>query len=380
MPPRLQSPRPQWAELPPQIVPSARTVAWIRWSTRVIGTACFGYVALVYVGALVHAGLFPRQGVPYAVAVGVATVALRSAFEAYLTGRRRRAVLPLAVAAALLLGLTHAVSGIVAATAAVAIEAIAFAILLTVAYGTARGRAGSWTQTLKSALEDWLPDTFARFMAVEAAIVLTALRVPLRLESADVSAARGFSYVTGSTLHLMVMVFGIALIPELFLVDILLFRQPLLVRLAVDAAAVYGFVWLLGWTRSMTLLPHRVGARSLHLRNGVIRELVVPVTDLLAIEPKPAKKRWFWQRMRTSDRSTSWSVDGVPAVKLSFKTPQRALGAFGSGPPIDSITVSVDDVRGFRAAVEHARDTAGASPAPFSDPARDALRESPAVA
>jgi Bacterial PH domain len=84
------------------------------------------------------------------------------------------------------------------------------------------------------------------------------------------------------------------------------------VRLVVDAAGVYGLLWMVGLLASLKVHPHVVEDGGLRVRNGASLDVLVPWEDVAAVR----------YRMR--------SLEGMRNVQVAGEGPARALSV-GTG-------------------------------------------------
>ncbi|MFD2093620.1 hypothetical protein [Blastococcus deserti] len=190
--------------------------------------------------------------------------------------------------------------------------------------------------------------SIARRLAVAEFRQYGALRRWL-LRRPDIPAgATGFSYV-GIVLPVL-WAFIVVSALEVVIVHIVV-PWPT-VRLVLDVLGVWGVLWMLGLTASLTVTPHLLDDEGLRIRNGVMTDVPVPWEAVTAVAV----------RQRARERSRAVQVDrdgdgvvlnvvagGQTNVDITLRHPLEVELSSGS-ERITAIRLHADDPRGLVAA------------------------------
>ena len=142
-------------------------------------------------------------------------------------------------------------------------------------------------------------------------------------------------------------------------------------RLLLLVAAIYSFVWLLGFYASLVVLPHRLEPGALHLRYGALAEGRIPYAAIAAAERARRSAPGGRDGARVADeggaRALYLAVGGRTDLTLRLREPQTFCGLRGPTPPVETVHLATDDPdRLLRALAER---VGAPSPADASQPA-----------
>lgn len=124
------------------------------------------------------------------------------------------------------------------------------------------------------------------------------------------------------------------------------------VRLVLDILGVWGVLWMLGLTASLTVMPHLLDRSGLRIRNGVMTDVPLPWEAVAAVAVR--------QRAREKSRAVQLDRDGDAVVlnlvagsqtnvDITLRHPLEV--ALPSGPEtVTAIRLHADDARGLVAA------------------------------
>jgi hypothetical protein len=148
----------------------------------------------------------------------------------------------------------------------------------------------------------------------------------------------GFSYHRESGLR-----FVLALLPLLAVGDILLLELVILphaqawLRILLHALGAYGLLWLVGMYATARTRPHQLVGDQLVLHRAALKRLVVPVDQIVSIEPLPSFAD-DWKKRAYLKGAIRLDLAGPTILELRLRDASR-------------VVVAVDDPRAFTAAV-----------------------------
>ena len=137
------------------------------------------------------------------------------------------------------------------------------------------------------------------------------------------------------------------------------------VRLVLDVLGVWGVLWMLGLTASLTVKPHLLDDAGMRIRNGVATDVTVP-WDAVAgatVRRRAREKSRPVQLDRDGDTSV---LNVVVASQTTVDVPLRRslVVALPSGPEtVTAIRLHADDAQGLVSAVRARLRAAGDIPA-----------------
>lgn len=148
----------------------------------------------------------------------------------------------------------------------------------------------------------------------------------------------GFSYHRESGLRVL-----LALLPLLAVGDILLLELVILphaqawLRVLLHALGVYGLLWLVGMYATARTRPHQLVGDQLVLHRAALERLVVPVDQIVSIEPLPSFAD-DWKKRAYLKGAIRLDLAGPTILELRLRDSSRVM-------------IAVDDPRAFTAAV-----------------------------
>jgi hypothetical protein len=175
------------------------------------------------------------------------------------------------------------------------------------------------------------------------------------METAGAAQAGTFAYHEGATIRLAALMLPLYVPVEILVVRSLVPPGHRWMQL------VHGGSWLLVllliWATclSMKRRPHRVSKDGLVLHRGLWGHARVPAELVAAVEPLPERPGPGEAAEPIPRTVTVMTVRGVPEVELRLEAPIRPVGLLGPRPETRTLRISVNDRRGFQAAVLAAR-------------------------
>jgi hypothetical protein len=214
--------------------------------------------------------------------------------------------------------------------------------------GSATSTEPHWEDRVELALTRFVPSVLARLLAIELAIVSSAVAAPfrrkLRLESNQ------FSYFEGSPLRWLPFLLLLAMPADLLLVHVLVPARFALARWILTGSGVYALLWVVGVGVTMRRRPHRVGSDTVEVYRGVLRRAH---WSLSAIEDVVVRQPVSSVRELRRQGSAAWLASSrMPLVEVFLTAPARVRRALGpDGPPTARLLIAVDQPDAFRLAL-----------------------------
>ena len=205
-----------------------------------------------------------------------------------------------------------------------------------------------WEDRVELALTRFVPSVLARLLAIELAIVSSAVAAPfrrkLRLESNQ------FSYFEGSPLRWLPFLLLLAMPADLLLVHVLVPARFALARWILTGSGVYALLWVVGVGVTMRRRPHRVGSDTVEVYRGVLRRAhwsPSAIGDVVVRQPISSVRELRGQG------SAAWLASSrMPLVEVFLTEPARLRRALGpDGPPTARLLIAVDQPEAFRLAL-----------------------------
>jgi hypothetical protein len=213
---------------------------------------------------------------------------------------------------------------------------------------SATSAEGYWEDRVERALTRFVPAALARLLAIELAIVSSAVAAPfrrkLRLQPNE------FSYFEGSPLRWLPFLLLLAMPADLLLVHVLVPARFALARWILTGSGVYALLWVVGVGVTMRRRPHRVGSETVEVYRGVLRRAHWPAR---AIEEVAIRQPVSSVRELRGRGSAAWLASSrMPLVEVSLSEPARVRRAIGpDGPPTTRLLIAVDQPEPFRLAL-----------------------------
>lgn len=158
--------------------------------------------------------------------------------------------------------------------------------------------------------------------------------------------ARAFTYHKRNSLAAILYTLCMASAAETVAIHFVLRAIAPRAALAALGASAFGTIWILGFARAVQLRPILVTVDALHVRSGAQWSLDVPLTTIAHIEfgrvRAPAKRTPGYLR----------ATLGQPNTLIELREPVRALGPYGITRDVRRVGLVIDDLAGFRAAIE----------------------------
>ena len=124
-------------------------------------------------------------------------------------------------------------------------------------------------------------------------------------------------------------------------------------RLALDVAGIWGVLWMLGLTASLTVKPHLLDDAGMRIRNGVLTDVTVPWEAVAAVtvRRRAREKSSAIQLDRDGDSTALNVVVGSQTtVDVALRRPLEV--SLPAGPEtVTAIRLHADDAQGLVAAV-----------------------------
>jgi hypothetical protein len=227
--------------------------------------------------------------------------------------------------------------------------------------GRASGASG-W-QALEAGLTALVPRPLARLIALEPrlwfSIALWLRRRPRQ--------PGDFTYHQGSLVGMLALASLFSAPVEILLAEALIPWAWL--RLTLLIAAIYAVIWVLGFAASLATIPHHLGDKGLSLHYGLLAEAHIPYVAIASVTYERRAPRSGREGF-SLDHQTGMaylSIGGQTSVTLALREPGAFQLLFRSAPPVQRISLAVDDPRDFVAALTERM----ATPKPVtSEPAR----------
>ncbi|WP_299957094.1 hypothetical protein [uncultured Modestobacter sp.] len=114
------------------------------------------------------------------------------------------------------------------------------------------------------------------------------------------------------------------------------------VRWVVFALAVYGLLWLIGFSLSLRQNPHTLDADALTLRFGQLRTVRVRLADVVAA--RVAATDGAKRNLEVTDDQVALSVMGETSVRLTLRL-GSTVDLDGQAVPAEAVALFADDAR-----------------------------------
>ncbi len=205
------------------------------------------------------------------------------------------------------------------------------------------------TQTYpEDALDRFALGPVGRCMAVEFMLVAGAVRFLCGEFRRPLPA--GFSYVRHWASMPLFIAMPLFVIPEMIALDFALWNAGWW-RLGSDVLHVYAMLWMIGVAATARMRPHRCDADRVRLRFGCLRRLDLDRANIAAARVHGAFADEFRRTVRRAGDTVTMTLDGVPAVELTLRTPVVVRSLLGNTRSVRRIFVSADEPAAFAAAL-----------------------------
>ncbi len=235
---------------------------------------------------------------------------------------------------------------------------LALVVATVVAVLVRRERASAaryWEDGVERTLTRFVPPVLARLLAVELAIVSSAVAAPFR--RAPKLQANEFGYFQGSPVRWLPFLLLFSMPADLLLVNMLVPARYALARWILTGSGLYALLWVVGVGVTMRRRPHRVDADSVDLYRGLLRRAHVSPRAIEDVIVRPSVSSLSELR---SQGSAAWLASSrMPLIELHLSEPARVHRALGpAGPPTARLLIAVDQPDEFRAALLEAAQSA----------------------
>ena len=236
-------------------------------------------------------------------------------------------------------------------------------VVMTVVAAFVRRSATSveryWEDRVELGLMRFLPPVLARLLAIELAIVSSAMGAPFRRKRR--LQPNEFSYFETSPLRWVPFLLLLAMPADLLLVHVLVPARFAWARWILDGSGLYALLWIVGLGVTMRRRPHRIGTDTVEVYRGVLRRAQwapSAIDDVVIRQPVQSR------RDLRAQGSAAWLASSrMPLVEVFLRGPARVRRALGpDGPPITRLLIAVDQPDAFRLALLEAagiRNTCG---------------------
>jgi hypothetical protein len=133
-----------------------------------------------------------------------------------------------------------------------------------------------------------------------------------------------FTYVEGSLVGLIAIVVAVAAVPDAVFFWLLIPHRLSWLALGLDAADIWGALWLFGLYGTMARSPHTLEGERVTLHNGALQSLAFNRNDVAETTSLGVVKRRALPRKR-GDGSLVLAFGGVPIVDVRFKIPTNGF-------------------------------------------------------
>ncbi|MGI4852103.1 MAG: hypothetical protein ACRYGR_09205 [Janthinobacterium lividum] len=183
----------------------------------------------------------------------------------------------------------------------------------------------------------------ARLMASEFAVLYYAL-FSWRPSKAKQHGQTFSTYRKGG-MAVLLAVLACLMTAEIPILHIVLARWSKTIAWVFTAFGIYGFVWIIGLSRSFVLRPAIVSDAGLELSKGFLWRVQVRWTDILAVY-RPGHS---WEG--SDSQALNLAVGVAPDLVLELTHHVVATGAFGLRKQVKSIAICMDDLKAFEASL-----------------------------
>jgi hypothetical protein len=195
-------------------------------------------------------------------------------------------------------------------------------------------------ERLEAVLARLLPETIARVLAMECAILAAVFGA--KPPRAPAEGERAFGYAEESFLRILVLAYPVLLVGDEAVVMAFLPPRWFVLHVVIAALSAYGWVWLIGVHRTMVQRPHVVGAEVVRVHRGILGSAVIARADIAGARViGPEEKKGGAARL---------DVAGVERVLVTLRRPIAWRGFFGAGSA-ERVLVSAEDAAGFCGAI-----------------------------
>lgn len=203
----------------------------------------------------------------------------------------------------------------------------------------ARTAADMPEDVIVSAYARFAPEGFARFAAVESMIVISAFRYVFG--GFRKPRPTGFHYDVQSMYTPFLLAMPLFVIPEMLVLDVILWHAPWGWRLLNEGVHVYALIWAFGLVALFRNRPHQILGERAVLRLGPFRRIVVPLQAIASthLVPDTLGDRGI-KKLAAGDPQLL--VPGAPTVCIELHEPLAGARC---------IFVSADDPSGLMRAL-----------------------------
>ncbi len=261
----------------------------------------------------------------------IGLLAIFSLFRTFMAVRQGRlAVSRLLVPGAVALLMIGSYVSIVSRSLAITIAVLFDLALLLLAFLAVRQPANPGPTTVESriyrALCRFFPEGFSRIVSVELAVMAAAPNALKHFFSYESPAWN--SYTEAAKIKMLVLFIPLALVPDLFLTELVLRSEALWVRLLLVALSIYGCFWIWGIYASMVERRHEIYGDRLIVHRGLLGSVEFVVGEVASWNVLPDKTT-IRNARRSPGKPFDLAVGGVPAVLLQLRHPVSGSSLFG---------------------------------------------------
>lgn len=134
------------------------------------------------------------------------------------------------------------------------------------------------------------------------------------------------SYVNGSKVPMLAMLLTLSIVPDAFLLWLLLPHRLWWLAIILDVLEVWSCVWLFGFYGTMIARPHEIGEKNAVFYNGILKRVQVDRAEIVAVRALGTPKRRALPRTR-GDGSAVLVMGGVPVVEVQLRRGERVFVA-----------------------------------------------------
>lgn len=242
-----------------------------------------------------------------------------------------RLALPVAVLAASILVANAAIPRIAVIAVLFVLDAaiIGICIYMLRALRASAGDDGYLESRLQQVFARFFPEWFARLASTDITLVVSAGAGLRAFISPPQASSR--TYVHGSKIGIMAMIITLSVVPDAFLLWILLPQHLWWLAAVLDLLDVWACLWLFGLFGIMANRPHQIRAGEVVLRNGILQSVRLNAEHISDVHCIGTVRRRDLPRRR-GDRSVVLSLGGVPFVQVDLSEPAIEHHLFRARP------------------------------------------------
>ncbi len=180
------------------------------------------------------------------------------------------------------------------------------------------GDDGYLESRLQQVFARFFPDWFARLASTDITLVVSAGAGLRAFITPPQASSR--TYVHGSKIGMMASIITLSVVPDAFLIWVLLPHHVWWLALLLDLLDVWACLWLFGLLGTMANRPHEMRGEQIVLRNGILQSVRLDPKHIADVQCLGVVNRRKLPRKR-GDRCAVLSFGGVPLVRIALNEP-----------------------------------------------------------